>query len=409
MNINTSKRVTVIGGGFAGLTTAHYLLRAGVGVRILEKNDHPGGLIGTRRTPHGLVETAANGILNSSRLEALCEEAGIGMIEPRKESRARYIWRGEPRRFPLTVGEVLRIGSGLLTNIGRIGPQAGETITHWGGRVLGAGATYYGLSTALGGIYAGDSDRMSASLIFSRGNKSTPKPGKPRVRGTVAPPGGMGELIDGLAAHLKRQGAEIIYGAEARLIPGEPTVICTSAAQAAELLDESAPEVAAALKRVEMLSLVTVTSFYAPVPGQLNGFGCLFPRDQGFRARGVLMNDAIFDGRSEYRSEAWILGGALDPAIVDLSDDELGTIIAADHARFTGRRETPLGMHITRWPRALPHYDLTLERTLATLPALPPRVTLAGNYLGGIWRGGIGLSKILDRSAAATEEMLEKL
>lgn len=404
MNINTSKRVTVIGGGFAGLTTAHYLLRAGVGVRLLEKNDHPGGLIGTRRTPHGLVETAANGILNSSRFEALCEEAGIGMIEPRKESRARYIWRGEPRRFPLTAAEVLRIGSGLLTNIGRIGPQPGETITHWGGRVLGAGATYYGLSTALGGIYAGDSDRMSASLIFSRGGKSKPKAAKPRVRGTVAPAGGMGELIDGLAAHLKRQGAEIIYGAEARLTPGEPTVICTSAAQAADLLAEVAPDIATALERIEMLSLVTVTCFYRPVPEQLNGFGCLFPRDQGFRARGVLMNDAIFDGRSDQRSETWILGGALDPRIIELSDEELEAIIATDHARFTGRNETPLGIHITRWPRALPHYDLTLERTLPMLGTMPSGIVLAGNYLGGI-----GLARILDRSAAAAEEMLEKL
>ncbi len=411
MNTKTRKRVTVIGGGFAGLATACYLQQGGAAVRLLEKSDRPGGLIGTRRTPHGLVETAANGILNSGRLEALCAEAGIRMVEPRQESRARYIWRSEPRRFPLTAGEVLRIGGGLLGNLGKIGPRPGETITRWGNRILGPGATFYGLSTALGGIYAGDSDRMSASLIFGKSAGEKPggaRPPRPRVRGTVAPAGGMQELIEGLVGHLQRQGGEIVYGAEAGLVPGEPTVICTSAAQAAGLLREVAPEAAAALGQIEMLSLVTVTSFYQPVPEQLNGFGCLFPRDQGFRARGVLMNDAIFDGRSEYRSETWILGGALDPVVVDRTDEEIAAIVAADHARFTGRKETPLALHVTRWPKSLPHYDLKLEKVLAGLPALltgtAGPVLLAGNYLGGI-----GLAKILDRAATVAGEMIERL
>lgn len=409
MNTAKERRVTVIGGGFAGLTTAYYLQQAGVKVRVLEKSSRPGGLIGTLRTPHGLVETAANGILNSGRLEALCAAAGISMIEPRRESRARYIWRGGPRKFPLTAGETVRIGTGLLTNLGRIMPAPGETITRWGERVLGRGATFYGLSTALGGIYAGDSDRMSASLILRRQASAgaAPKSPKPKIRGTIAPAGGMQELIDGLVRYLEQRGVEIRYNVEAQVAPGEPTIISTSAAAAAQLLGEVAPGLAALLSRIEMLSLVTVTSFYQPVPGQLNGFGCLFPRDQGFRARGVLMNDAIFAGRSDYRSETWILGGALDRVIVDRTDDEIAAIVATDHERFTGRKETPLGLTITRWPTALPHYDLTLEKVLAELPSHLDQagpLALAGNYLGGI-----GLAKVLDRSAAAAQEMLARL
>ena len=144
------RRVTVIGAGFAGLTTAWYLQQAGVKVRLLERSGRPGGLIGTLRTPFGLVETAANGILNSGRLEVLCAEAGIRMIEPRRESRARYIWRSGPRKYPLTAGETVRIATGLLTNLGRIKPFPGETISRWGERLLGRGATFYGLSTEIG-------------------------------------------------------------------------------------------------------------------------------------------------------------------------------------------------------------------------------------------------------------------
>jgi oxygen-dependent protoporphyrinogen oxidase len=67
---------------------------------------------------------------------------------------------------------------------------------------------------------------------------------------------------------------------------------------------------------------------------------------------------------------------------------------------MTGRADAPLALYATRWPAALPHYDLALERTLAGLPPLPPRVRLAGNYLGGI-----GLARILDRSARVASEM----
>ena len=397
-----AQQVTVIGGGFSGLTTAYYLLRAGVGVRLLEREGRTGGLVGTRRTPEGLVETAANGILNSGRLEAMCREIRVTLEPPRRESRARYIWRGRPRRFPLTASETLRIGLGLIGNVGRWRPRPEETIATWGGRILGQGATEYGLVTALGGIYAGDGQRLSASLILgprerTGGGEQVPRP---NVRGTVAPRGGMQELIDGLTHWVERAGARIEYQQRAEVDPDCPTVVCTSAREAAACLAPAAPEVGEALRQIEMLSLVTVTAFYAREAGDLPGFGCLFPRDQGFRARGVLFNDSIFEGRSGFRSETWIFGGAHDPGIVDLDEAALGEIVARDRERMTGRADAPLALYATRWPAALPHYDLALERTLAGLPPLPPRVRLAGNYLGGI-----GLARILDRSARVASEM----
>lgn len=407
MAIKKRPQVTVVGAGFSGLTTAYYLLKSGANVRVLERGDRAGGLISTRRTDFGLVETAANGILNSSRLEALCDDLGVRLIAPKVESRGRYIWRSSPRRFPLTAGETFRLAAGLVFNIARLGPAHGESISDWGNRVLGDGATRYGLITALGGIYAGDGDRMSASLILRRrANRKarSPKPSKPKIRGTVAPAGGMQELIDALTSHLRKLGAEIHFNRDVRLKPGEPVAICTSAAQAAELLKGISPEASGLLGRVEMLSLVTATCFYRPDPDLLRGFGCLFPREEGFRARGVLFNDSIFEGRSDFRSETWILGGALDPAIAGLSDEELHRIIAADRQRFTGRLEEPLGVNITRWPSALPHYDLELESILDRMPELPAGTVLAGNYLGGI-----GLAKLLDRSVEAAGELIERI
>jgi protoporphyrinogen oxidase len=152
------------------------------------------------------------------------------------------------------------------------------------------------------------------------------------------------------------------------------------------------------------LPLLTATVFYQRQPRQPQGFGCLFPRGEGFRARGVLFNDCIFAGRSEVRSETWIMGGALDRTVLQLSDDELRELLKAEHARLAGAEEEPLSVHITHWPQALPHYTLELEQALAALPPLPKGVALAGNYLGQI-----GLAKLAERAARVAREITESL
>jgi oxygen-dependent protoporphyrinogen oxidase len=149
-----------------------------------------------------------------------------------------------------------------------------------------------------------------------------------------------------------------------------------------------------------MLSLLTVTCFFDQKAAQLQGFGCLFPRDQGFRARGVLFNTSIFDGRGPAHAETWIFGGALDGDIGELSDEEIHQAVLGDRERFYRKADTPLAMHITRWSNVLPHYSVELEKILASLPAPPPNVSLVGNYLGRI-----GLAKILERAAYVAENV----
>src|ERR1700704_4581526 len=102
--------VKVIGAGFSGLVTAYYLVKAGFKVQVVEKSARVGGLIRTIQTPQGPVETAANGIRNSVRLEAMCADLGVPLQTTRREARARFIFRGEPKRFPLSGPEVLKLG-----------------------------------------------------------------------------------------------------------------------------------------------------------------------------------------------------------------------------------------------------------------------------------------------------------
>ncbi len=385
------REITIIGAGFSGLVTAFYLSQAGWQVRVVERAERAGGMLHTLQTPHGLVETAANGLRNSARLEDLCETIGVPLAATQKESRARFIWRDAPRRWPLGVGESLRLGIGLLAYLGRWSPRAGDTIAGWGERVLGAGATYNMLAPALSGIYAGVPQRLSANLILRRTRAAR----KPRQSGTVAPPGGMQQLIDGLTNYLQqKRGVEFTFGQTAAARPGTPTVICANGPAVAVALESLAPQVAAQLQTIEMLPLITATCFYAPGAARWRGFGCLFPRGAGFRALGVLFNNYIFAGRGPAASETWILGGATDTAINELSDEALHALLAEEHARLHGTHDEVWATHITRWPQALPHYTLELETMLAQLPPLPREVALMGNYLGGL-----GLSKILERAA----------
>ena len=402
----TRKPITVVGAGFSGLTTAYLLTKAGREVRIVEKSTRAGGLIRTTRTEHGLVETAANGILNSARLEVMSDDIGVPLLPAGPDGRKRFIYRGRPRQLPLSPLETLRIPAGLIANAANLRPQPFETIAGWGARVLGKGATEYLLIPALGGIYAGDPNRLSASLIFGRANLpdhlQTYRPQKARLRGTVAPPNGMQQLIDGLVDYLRQRRVEISFSETVPFKGNEPTVVCLSATAAAEYLADVSPDLAQELGRVEMLSLLTATCFFAKDAASLKGFGCLFPQDQGFRARGVLFNDCIFAGRGPAHSETWILGGALDQDIVNLNDEEITRTILADRSRFYRRQDSPVAVHIKRWPNALPHYSIDLERTLVKLPQPPPNIALAGNYLGRI-----GLAKIFERAAYVVDNVVK--
>ncbi len=392
------RTIQVVGAGFSGLTTAYYLVKLGWRVRIVDVSSRPGGMLRTIRTTHGLVETAANGFRNSSRLEALCAEIGVPLQGTRPAARARFIYRDRPRRWPLKISEVFRLISSTATNARSMRPRSFETIAGWGQRIIGAGATDYFLAPALGGIYAGDPKTLSASLIFRKAvlpeELQINPPSRARLRGTVAPPAGMQQLIDGLCTYLRQVGVEFRLNQTARMQPGELAVVCTSARAAAEYLSDIAPELSRQLEKIEMLPLVTATCFYSSPPANLRGFGCLFPRGQGFRSLGVLLNTSIFD-RGPAHSETWILGGALDRDLLQLDDSALQQLIAGEREHLYGRHEEALAVHLTRWPEALPHYSTELERVLTTLPALPREVGLVGNYLGRI-----GLTGMVERAAS---------
>lgn len=378
-------KISIVGAGFSGLTVAYYLSKFDFEIEIFEKSHRCGGLIHTQFHSHGLVETAANGLIKSTKAEELLNELEIPWLVTKKVSRNRFIFRDGPKKWalsPLETSEFIFTLSKSLLLYKKMRPLPQETLREWGHRCLGKSFSENMLIPALQGIYAGDPDKLSASLIFKKFGQ---------FKGTIAPKKGMGDIIDHLVRYLKSK--NVRFRSDGPSLQ-EPTIVATSASDASILL-KAFPNLSQQLKTIEMLPMVSITAFFEENKN-IKGFGCLYPRGKNIRALGSLFNNYIFDHRSDQRSETWMYGGAdelrYDKNINSLSDQELKDLLLKDR-KSAGLTGDLLEMQITRWPRAIPHYTVELEKLLRQGIMTPSHIFLHGNYLGGL-----GLSKILERS-----------
>ncbi len=410
------RAVTVVGAGFSGLTVALYLHRLGFQVEVIEKSDRVGGMIGTIEAPFGRVETAANAILNSPRVEELFTFLGLAPTAPQKLARRRFIYRDHfPRRWPIGVSASIRLVWFLLRFMlvrSRLSPRASENVRHWAERVLGKENSKYLVEAALQGIYAGDPSRLSASLIFGkyfRRHKESQRLGPKSIRGSVSAPKGMGQVVEALRFRLEKLGVTFRLLSEFAPLtrtPTQPLIIATSAPEAERIVAGFDPLRAAALAKIEMLNLFSVTAcFKEPLPLG-GGFGCLFPPAEARRAMGVLFNNYIFPDRvSKGYSETWILGGALEgvrgeKSLVTATDQEIFSIVQDERSEAFHAGVDYHSYRVTRWQPALPHYTVELELLLADLRGLRFNTMLVGNYLGEI-----GLTRILELSFKVAKEV----
>lgn len=95
-------------------------------------------------------------------------------------------------------------------------------------------------------------------------------------------------------------------------------------------------------------------------------------------------------------------GGARDPEAAGLSDGALLDIAARELSSSLGAAAAPSLVRITRYPRALPQYDLdhmARMKAIEDAEARWPGLTLLGNY-----RGGISVGDVVRNALASTPE-----
>ena len=402
------REVVIVGAGIAGMLAAFNLDRQGYRVTLLEENKRAGGLIKTSVTPFGIAESAAHSLLVSEAVLNLCRELGVELIEPRKESRAKYILRdGKLRKFPLGIGEA---ASALVRAATARSESNGtpQTLDKWAHRHLGNPALEYLLTPFVRGIYGVQPAEIGVDAAFPflkvpagktllgamlgrRRNGRTKK----AKHFSATPKFGMSDLVGRLEKELeKRLGSRFRKGERINIIPTSANVIiATPAHQAAQLLAETSPKLCAKLSDVKYTPIVSVTVFVkrASFARPIEGVGVLMPACEERGSLGMLFNSSAYGGRvtdeAHHASFTVMMGGTSQRELLSASDEEIAHTIKKELSVVLGISGEPLEMVVHRWPRALPQYSAELpdvwREARETWCATPGRL-LFGNYTGQI-------------------------
>lgn len=125
------------------------------------------------------------------------------------------------------------------------------------------------------------------------------------------------------------------------------------------------------------------------IPHPLDGFGFVVP----FVERRTLMACTFSSVKFSSRAPAGqallraFVGGALQPEVLELNDDELLTAVRGDLRELLGIQHEPLFAEISRWSRSMPQYHVGHLERLARIQnrvTAVPSLALAGNAYDGI-------------------------
>ncbi len=440
ITLRPGRSAVVIGGGISGLAAAFELQRLGIRVRVLERNDRPGGLIHSQWVDGYLLEWAATCIFNFlPEVDFFCRNLGLDreMVFRQEVAKRRYLVRdGRPTPVPLHAGGF--IGTPLVSLKGKMrlllepfiprGPVAEgqETVAQFISRRFGREIYERAIEPYVSGTLAGDGERACLRSTFTQFAALEEEYGSilkgaflRKIRGIrTASCGarvfsfrqGMAALPDAIAGHLgegfrpgrtveglERQGTRWRVTARG---PGDgleryeadAVLVATPAWEAARLLEELSPNLGLLLAGVQYSPMaITHLGFERrQITHDLDGIGCLVPkREPGFDLLGSLWPSTLFAGRAPEGEALFMnyLGGARQPDRVDEADEALIDRSLTDLGRLTGLKGEPRMARVVRHDRALPQYPIghrLFVEGVAEQMKLLPGVFLTGNYLDGV-------------------------
>jgi oxygen-dependent protoporphyrinogen oxidase len=449
------KHLLVIGGGLAGLSAAWEAKRAGAQVRVLESAAHPGGVVQSHREAGYLTEDGPNTLMASSPdFQKLLADLGLEseIVEAAPAAKERFVVRdGKLVSVPMSPGQFLT--SPLLSPLAKLRvlgePMAKkrpeetageESLAEFARRRFGAEAFTYGLEPFVAGIFAGDPDKLAVRYAFPRmqkmeaegsllgaGWRALRKQRQNGLRRLISFHDGIGTLPRALAAKLTEDlvcNARLLslqhdstdaWQAKWQTATGEQqqtfdaVVLAVPAHRLASLpLPAAIATQLAPLAQIEYPPVSAVFLGYPrhAVAHPLDGFGALVPRVEQFSILGVLFNSTLFPGRAPIGQVLLtvFVGGARQPEIALLPEAELAAKVTADIGRLLGITGKPGYQRITRWPKAIPQYNLEHGAMLAVIDTAEK--TWPGLVLAGSYRGGVSVPQCLETGRAAARRAL---
>ncbi len=452
-----TRNVVVVGGGLSGLSAALEVRRVAaekglaVNVTVLERDERVGGKIGSVRKEGFLCETGPNGFLdNKPATMALVSRMGVEdkLLKSSDDARKRYVFSGG-RLQQIPEDPISFLTSELMSIRGKIrlaaemflpqgDPAVDETVAQFVRRRLGQEALDKLIDPMAAGVYAGDPGMMSLQSCFPkvamieqqfggllRGMLAMQKMAKARGQQgpqSAGPTGvlwsfgaGTVELPELIAAQLGDGAVRTSTSAVALerdgtgwsvktdtgdTLAADAVVLAAPAYDAAVLVRPHLEEGAKMLSNIPYVPTAIVCVGYErdDVPLPLDGFGFLIPTKEGRRILGSLWSSSIFVKRAPDGKVllTLIVGGARNPELVGLSDEELEKVCRAELELTMGIKAAPIFSFASKWARAIPQYMVGHAARVANLEE--EVAALGGLYLGGNSFYGIGINDCTARA-----------
>jgi oxygen-dependent protoporphyrinogen oxidase len=433
-------RVIVIGGGIAGLSCAHRLKREALArgraleLQVLEADERAGGHVRTVHERGFVVEAGPNGFLDRvPAARAMVDELGLAgeLVEAQPAAKRRFLLRrGRLRRVPdgpkgFLTGDVLSpLGKArvLLEPWARRAPAGREeTVEEFAQRRIGSEAAAVLVDAAVAGITAGDPRRLSLPAAFPQMNAMEKEHGSLvralfARRGAGVRPARLVSFRDGMETAVLALARDLgdalrlaspvralegglggwrVRDANGRAFEADHVVCALPGSGAARLLEPLDDAAARALSGTPFASVAVVGLGVeaSRLPVELDGYGYLVPRGEGFTTLGVVRDSALFPNRAPSGAALLrvVLGGPRDPAIATRPDDELVALARRELDLVVGGIGEPLGSWVFRRPFAIAQYVLGHQERTARARAHLTRhagLHLCGTSYDGVSFGG---------------------
>jgi oxygen-dependent protoporphyrinogen oxidase len=463
-------RVVIVGAGISGLAAAHRLtelseqLRVPIDLTVLEAEARPGGAIQTTRHDGFLMEHGPDAFITDKPWAVdLCRRVGLASAIVPTSSAARrsfIVRRGRPVPVPegLYLMAPVRLGAFCASPIvswraklrmacepwvpARRGSED-ESVASFVRRRFGREALARVGQPMIGGIYAGDVDRLSLEATLPRfrqlerrhgsvirGLQRAGRPGGaahasgPRYGLFVSLRHGLKTLVEALRGRLPdgalHTGARVaaieraptrVRLHDGRALEADSLCLAMSAPQAAALLQTAAPALARQLAgiRYETVATVNLGVLEQDLPAGLHGAGVVVPAVERRAMIGCSFSSLKFPERAP--AGGWLVrafvGGALHPDVLARDDTALVRLVQEELRALLGVSAAPRCALVSRHPEAMPQYDLGHLGRVAAIEEEArawPGLQLLGNGFRGL-----GLPDCIWRAERAAERIIAPL
>ncbi len=452
-------RIIIAGGGMSGMSLAWYIqkFRPEYEVVVLEAAEVPGGKASTYSKDGFLCERGVNGVLdNKPSTLGLAGELGVSPMRSSDAARKRFVVK-DGTLVPLPESPISFLTSPLLSLPARIrvmleavipegDADKDESLADFARRRLGDEAFRYLIDPMSSGIYAGDPERLSLKSCFPRiyelehgyGSliramlKLKKEASKKGRKGPGAGPGGvltsfrngMSELVHSLAQQLGtvvRTGCRVrnairerdgwkVETSDGDILSGSHLVLALPAHAAAEIMKDSAPEVAECAEAIPYPPITVVCLGFPKrdIDSGLDGFGFLAPNCENRRILGALWDSSIFENRAPqgYHLVRTLIGGARQAELAGRSDEALVDMAVSECSDLMGLKKMPEFTRVFRWNRAIPQYNTGHEAIMKRLSDALHR--LPGLYVRCNWVGGVSLNDCIANSRSVAMDITGK-